>query len=286
MGISPESCPVEVVVSTYQSPKFLNLVLCALSKQTVKAFSVCVADDGSGPETLEVIHDWQAFHFGHKLRHVWQDDEGFRKNRILNRAIATSHAEYLIFIDGDCLASRGFLARHLELAQRGRFVSGGLVRMPLETNDLLNLDIVSDGSIFGESWLLAHGGIRTFSHRLKAGLVPKRFAAFLELVSPVKRTWNGCNASAWSTDLRKVNGFNESMRYGAEDVELGVRLNNVGVRARHCRYTAPLLHMEHGRSYAHAEEIAQNQARVRALKDSSEFWSPDGIKKTERCHSD
>ena len=49
-------------------------------------------------------------------------------------------------------------------------------------------------------------------------------ADFLERISPVKKVWNGCNSGGWRSDLLKVNGFDESMKYGAEDVEMGVRL--------------------------------------------------------------
>jgi glycosyltransferase involved in cell wall biosynthesis len=282
MGIDPTKVPVEVVITTYNSPVFLHLVLTALSFQTLPCFSVCIADDGSGPETQTLIHQWQQQYFADRLRHVWQPDDGFQKNRILNKAISSSAAEYMVFIDGDCLAHPTFLERHLELAQRGHFVSGGLVRMPLEANQHITTLLISDGTIFTQAWLHQNHCIETFSQKLKAGLISRPVAKFLELITPVKRTWNGCNASGWRRDLLAVNGFNEEMRYGAEDVELGVRLNNAGIKTRHCRYTAPLLHMEHGRSYAHADEIARNKARVRQIKNSHETWARCGIDQSEK----
>ena len=63
------------------------------------------------------------------MRHVWHEDRGFEKAAILNRAIATSEAEFLIFIDGDVLIAPGFIARHLELARPGRFSTGSLIRL-------------------------------------------------------------------------------------------------------------------------------------------------------------
>ena len=58
---------------------------------------------------------------GCAVRHVWHEDRGFEKAAILNRAIATSEAEFLMFLDGDVLIHPDFLARHLELARPGRF---------------------------------------------------------------------------------------------------------------------------------------------------------------------
>lgn len=268
---------VEVVVTTYNNPVFLSHVLAALSKQKTEDFAICIADDGSSRDTAELLDQWKESFFHGRLRHIWQPDDGFQKNRILNKSISTSSADYLIFIDGDCLASPDFINRHLELAKRGFFISGGLVRMPEEVNSQLKTEMILDGSIFKAEWLRSHVQLKTVSQRLKAGLIPFWVANALEIISPVKRTWNGCNASGWRSDLLEVNGFNESMHYGAEDVELGVRLNNMGIDSRHCRYTAPLLHMEHGRSYAHTEEIAANKLHVRRLRKCSTFWTPHGI---------
>ena len=57
------------------------------------------------------------------VRHVWHEDEGFRKNAILNRAIATSEADFLVFIDGDVLMRPG-----LPRAAPGAGAAGPLVR--------------------------------------------------------------------------------------------------------------------------------------------------------------
>ena len=36
-----------------------------------------------------------------RCEHVWQEKQGFRRSRILNRAIAAARSEYLVFLDGD-----------------------------------------------------------------------------------------------------------------------------------------------------------------------------------------
>ena len=38
------------------------------------------------------------------IKHIWQEDIGFRKPRILNETVRQSSGDYLIFIDGDCMA--------------------------------------------------------------------------------------------------------------------------------------------------------------------------------------
>jgi hypothetical protein len=71
------------------------------------------------------------------------------------------------------------------------------------------------------------------------------------------------------------------MRYGAEDVELGVRLQNAGIKARHCRYTGSLLHMEHSRGYADPITIQNNKLHVKNIKRNGDTWTKNGIKKDQ-----
>jgi hypothetical protein len=104
---------------------------------------------------------------------------------------------------------------------------------------------------------------------------------FLELISPVKKVWNGCNSAGWRKDLLMVNGFDESMKYGAEDVEMGVRLNNAGIIGRHNRYTAPLLHIEHPRSYADPVVAAKNKRYMKSIRRTGQTWTIKGIVKSD-----
>lgn len=250
---------VEVVVSTYNNPRALDLALHALQRQTLGGFRLCVADDGSGPDTTALLAQW-APRLGDRLRHIWQSDHGFRKNRILNKAIASSTADYLIFLDGDCLPSPRFVARHLALASPRRFCTGGVIRLNQASSDGITPDAVDTGAVFDTPWLSAHGALKNTNARLKAGHYPTWLSGLVERLSPVERTWNGGNSSTARINLIRVNGFDENFGYGAEDIELGYRLNNAGIRGRHLRYSAPVLHMEHRRDYADQQLKARNKA--------------------------
>ena len=80
---------ISLIVATYNRPDALGTVLRSLARQTDRNFEIVVADDGSGPQTREVIKDWIS-KIGLPLKHVWQDDRGFRLAEIRNRAIAAS----------------------------------------------------------------------------------------------------------------------------------------------------------------------------------------------------
>ncbi len=273
---------VEVIVTTYNNPTALHFALLGLQGQTLQAFRVCIADDGSGEETSKVVGEW-AQRFGQdRFRHVWHPDNGFAKNQILNKAIASSKASYLVFLDGDCIASPDYLKRHMELRKPGQFVSGSLIRMPLSVNPLLSDELVTSREIFSMEWLRAHGCIDRIGTFLKVAFLPQRLSNFLELISPVKKVWNGCNSAGWRQDILSVNGFDETMTYGSEDVEMGVRMNNAGIQGRHIRYTAPVLHIEHSRGYANPEIAARNKRYMKSVRRSGIAWTPHGIVKTEK----
>lgn len=268
----------EVIVSTYNKPRELNLVLLALARQRGAEFGVCVADDGSAEPTAELVARWTSRLGPQRLRRVWHPDDGFQKNRILNRAIATSAADYLIFIDGDCLARPDFVATHLRRRRPRGFLSGGMVRLNRQASAALDEAAVEDGRVFGAQWLRRQLGTLSLSTRLKAGLLAPPLAALLERVTPVKRTWNGANSSGWRRDIVAVNGFDERLRYGAEDVEMGVRMAHDGVRAISVRYSLALLHIDHDRPYADAAVIARNQAHVAEVRRSGRRWTEFGIR--------
>ena len=249
----------EVIVSTYNNPFALNLSLASLHKQSRSDFSICIADDGSDKSTETLLSAWKE-KFNERLRHTWQPDNGFQKNRILNTSILNSKAQYLIFIDGDCLAAPNFVDRHLQLASERTFCTGGVVRLSLSTSAEIDSKLIESGVIFSEHWLKSKKVTTSASNWLKANLAPSWLGHKLETISPVKRTWNGGNSSAWRKDLLLINGFDERLRYGAEDIELGYRLNNNGIFGRHLRYSAALLHLEHSRNYA---EIGRASCRER-----------------------
>ena len=215
------------------------------------------------------------------VRHVWHEDAGFRKNAILNRAIATSEAEFLVFIDGDVLVRPDFFGRHLELARPDRWSSGSLIRLDAAATAAVTEALVASGRVFERDWLRANRAIDRFGTWLKARPLPSPLLAALDRVTPVQKAWGGANSSAFRAAILKVNGFDESMKYGGEDKDLGVRLTNSGVSGQHLRYTASVVHLDHARGYADPAVIRANKARVRQARRSGKTWTADGIVKGE-----
>jgi len=273
------STPIaEVIVTTHANPAALDLCLLALSLQRDAQFSVCVAEDGETPDTASVLARRRSDFPGASLRHVSQPYLGFRKNRILNQAIASSAADYLVFLDGDCLAGPGFVARHLALCRPRQFVTAGVVRLSGEASSAISPDAVASGRVFGRDWLREHGA-GGFRNLLKSQLMPLWLAGMLERLTPVARTWNGGNVSGWRADLLAVNGFDESLGCGGEDVDLGFRLNQLGVSGRHARYSVTVVHLHHDHPYAGVAERLACTERVWMGRVSAPMRTRQGIAK-------
>lgn len=275
----PDAMKTELIVATYNSPHALTLCLTSVARQTVRPDSICIADDGSGPETKAAIDAFSTAHPELTIRHVWHADRGFEKAAILNRAIATSDADFLVFIDGDVLIHPTFIARHLALAERGRFSTGSLIRLDAAATASVTPEMVAAGTVFDRGWLRANRAIDRFGTWLKTMPMPFGVQSFLDRATPVQRALCGANASLFRDDALKVNGFDETIKYGGGDKEFGVRLENAGVRGRHLRYTAPLVHLDHPRGYADPELIRRHKAHIRAVRAEGTAWSEAGIVK-------
>src|SRR5688572_27298061 len=107
---------ISIIVSTYNQPSYLERVLWGYAVQTDRDFQLVVADDGSGPETGELIRNMRTA-TGLDVLHVWHEDRGFRKSEILNRAIVAAAGDYLLFTDGDSIPRRDLVHVHRTLAR-------------------------------------------------------------------------------------------------------------------------------------------------------------------------
>lgn len=261
-----------VIVTTYNRPDALALVLDGYRAQSTQDFALLVADDGSTDDTRRLVAEFAA-RAPFPVTHVWHEDRGFRAAAIRNRAVAATDADYVVFTDGDCIPSRAFIARHERLAERGWFLAGNRVllsraftvrllakRLPLhawthlqwigawvrcDVNRLLPLVVLPDGGF--RKWRPARWeGVKT------------------------------CNLSVWRDDLERVNGLDESYSgWGLEDSDLVIRLLHAGVKHKSARFGAPLFHLWHAENDRSA--LAQNGGRLKEVLASDRITALRGL---------
>jgi glycosyltransferase involved in cell wall biosynthesis len=267
---------ISVILSTYNSPAWLEKVLWGYGAQHDSGFEVVVADDGSNEDTRRMIAGF-AKRAPFPLRHVWQEDRGFRKWTIVNRAILKASGEYLVFSDGDCVPRANVVAIHRARALPGRYLSGSYCRLPMAASkELTREDIVSQRA-FSAIWLARHGAWAP--HLIaKAAARPLRLDGLANRLLPARGTFNGNNSSCFKVDALRLGGFDERIAYGGGDREFGYRLAHAGITPRLIRYSALMLHLDHPRGYKDAAIRAANEAIIAETRATRRTRTDHGIR--------
>lgn len=230
---------VSLIVTTYNQKERLGLVLSSILGQKVRPLEVLVADDGSKEDTRELIESF-AKSFPIPLRHIWQEDCGYRLARSRNQAITKAREEYIIIIDGDMILSPMFISDHLSFARKKSFNQGGRILLnESETQEILqseNYQKAMSKKTFKNTRIpLLSRLIFRFSTLSKKAIKTDKFL-------PVR----GCNMAFYKQDALKINGFNESfVGWGREDSEFVVRFLNNGGVMRKIKFSALAYHLHH-----------------------------------------
>lgn len=225
---------IALVINTHDQPEYLNRVLNAVGRQSRLPDEVLLADDGSADNTRQLFQKWAATQKCWSA-HLWQKNEGFRRSRILNLAIAAVRAEYVVFLDGDTVPHPDFIADHHAAARPGFFIQGH--RALVEQKAAV--------------WF----GLNNFSRDRRRAVLQKQISGLKNSFrwpfpvcrrKPHLRGIRGCNLVIWRSDLVKVNGYNEDfIGWGREDSELAVRLMNSGIQRLDLRGRALCFHLWH-----------------------------------------
>jgi glycosyltransferase involved in cell wall biosynthesis len=263
---------ISIVVTTYDRDDALDAVLRALSRQDDTDFEVVIADDGSGPATKALIESWTA-RFPAPLRHVWQPHNGFRAAQVRNRAIVASAGRYVVFLDGDCLPRRDFVAAHRALAESGWFVAGNRILL----SRTLTEDVLRNRRE-PETWSLG----AFVRERLRGGinrLLPLVRFPIAGWRKAVAHRWEGCrscNLAVWREDLDRVDGFDAAfMGWGKEDSDLVVRLLHAGVRRKDGRFATGVLHLWHAPE--DRSRLLENETRLGGAIGSARVRAEQGL---------
>jgi hypothetical protein len=148
----------------------------------------------------------------------------------------------------------------------------------MDLSTRIDADDIDSGRCFDLAWLQRHEKMN-LSNRLKLGASPAA-ARLLDAVTPAGATFNNCNSSAWKDDLLAINGYDERMKYGGPDRELGERLENHGIKGLQIRHKAVCIHLDHARGYKTADSVAANLAIRAHTRASNVVWTPHGIRKS------
>ena len=271
-GRQRSSVKTAFIVLTYNRPDALLQVLHALAVQCTGNHEVIIADDGSRPDLLETLNT-KLPSFKCPVSHVWHPDVGFTAARARNLAVAYSSADYLVFLDGDCVPGRGFIAAHENLAEPGFFVNGSRVLLSEALTLRIVNDIVDINAVHWSDWIRWrwNGDSNKLIHLVKWPSVLFRKERFFRW-----KNIKSCNFGVFRQDFLLVNGFDESFQgWGHEDADLVLRLHNAGVQRKNGFCATEVYHLWHAENSRGTETV--NRLRVEQRVDSGLVQATQGV---------
>lgn len=270
---------ISVVVTTYNWPEVLKLVLMSLNNQTDQNFEVLIADDGSKEDTGAMIEKFKR-QASYPITHLWQEDKGFRAARARNMGIQAAKGNYIVFLDGDCIPRHDFIVNHRYLAQKQYFVVGHRIILDHSfTQRVLtkNLAIWQKGHLY---WLTHY--LKKHSNKILPLLTIK--IQKHRYKKPMK--WQGaktCNLAFWRDDLIKTKGFDEGFEgWGYEDSDLVIRILNTGVKRKSGKYATEVFHLWHKEADRSSEQ--ENLERLNNLIKSHKIFPEKSLLNCKSLH--
>jgi glycosyltransferase involved in cell wall biosynthesis len=235
---------ISVIIGTYKHLDNLHLILLALQQQSFKDFEVVAAEDDNAPETVAFLAKARG-EFSFPIKHVSQEDSGFRKCRILNEAIKIAGGDKLVILDGDCIPHRHCLKRYAKLITEGTICCGRRVML----SEKITQKIIAQKSLrpirffrllLGKSWQVKH-------------------ALYVPFMTSINNNYCilGCNWGIAKQDMMKINGFDADYQTigEGEDHDIEWRLRGAGIRLRKVTQCCLSYHLYH--KPRHSLEILQ-----------------------------
>ncbi|HMO61441.1 MAG TPA: glycosyltransferase family 2 protein [Ferruginibacter sp.] len=258
------SISVSLIISTYNSPTYLELVLQSVMAQELLPQEVIIADDGSASDTLVLVERYQQS-FPVPLVHVWHEDDGYRLSAIKNKAAAKATGSYIIFLDGDLVLHPFFIYDYQQSIRPDEILVASRVFLNEKyTRQLLQNRFTPVRYNFFKAEKNHLSGIRL---------------PWLQHVVKGSTTHEGARGGlmgVFRQHFIRVNGFDESFTgWGREDSDLYVRLLNSGVKRRNIKFAAITYHLWH--PVLSRQSLSTNDALLEKSIADKSVWCTKGI---------
>lgn len=256
-----------VIATTYNQPLELDLYLKSILIQTRQDFEILIADDGSQLETQKVIEKYQKNSLKNRIRHIWHEDQGYRKAKILNQAIRESTGKWIIFTDTDLLLHPQFIEDHLQFEKNYGLFMGRRVDLNFKTSSWIqkNPNKLFSNEFYFRIFLSAFDRPSSKNVQRSFRVSSPQVAKFLKY-NQVEDLL-GSNFSICRKLLYSINGFDESNEhYWGEDGDLFIRAKNKNAAISGRKNYAIQWHLWHTQRKPHPDAEKNYQAK-RSIKD-------------------
>ena len=261
-----------LIITTYNWPESLLLVIESIKRQTILPDEVIIADDGSAKETKDLINNFKK-DTDLNIIHSWQEDMGFRASRSRNNAIFKSSGDYIVLIDGDTILHTNFVKDHIANAESGFFVQGSRALLSEKQTKKALVEKIVNFSFFSSE-------LKNRKNAIYSKLLSSIFSSKKNHLHGIK----SCNMAFYRKDCININGFNNDfVGWGREDSEFVVRLINSGVKRKSVRFNAIQFHLWHNENSRISLE--RNDAMLEDAINNRIQWCENGINSIEKNES-
>jgi len=234
---------ISVIVPVYNRLEHLRALFLCLLRQKKQADELIITDDGSSQKVLDFIGDLiPKAQF--KVKHIYQEDKGFRKTRALNNAIRNSTGDLLIFCDQDLIFGEEYIETIANNIKSNIFLMGRAHHTTEEQKNLILSDIENINSYNEIIKKLPAKYIKTIDKMLKED----RKRRIIKTLRLAKRGIKlvGMSYALMRETYLKVNGYDENyIGWGQEDDDFGNRLTVAGINGRELITQNIQLHLWH-----------------------------------------
>ena len=251
-----------LIISIYKNTQALKAVLDSLKRQTEQDVEVILSEDGNDAQMAAFI---ASYDFPWPIQHLTQPDEGWRKEKALNKAVVAAKSDWLIFIDGDCVLHPRFIEYHVRYQQRGIMLAGKRVKLNPE---------LSERCMKGEKfclfpYLFARRGCRYVEEAF--------YCKSAEWLRRKVKHLVGSNMSMSRADLIAINGFDENYVLPAtgEDYDIEWRMIANGCKIVSLRNLAVQYHLYHKENW---QDQKENMVYCREVQAQNKIYCEKGIK--------
>ena len=234
---------ISVIVPIYNRLEHFRALFICLLRQNRQIDELIITDDGSSQQILDYIADLIP-KASFKIKHIYQEDKGFRKTRALNNGVINSEGELLVFCDQDLIFGEEYIEYMEKNIKKGCF----LLCRPISVNEEEKDIILKKIELSNKYEELLKDLPKNYLESVNKTLKTDRKRRILNILKLSKRGIKlvGMSYAVMKSDYLKVNGYDENYNgWGEEDDDFGNRLYVAGVKGKELKTPNMQIHLWH-----------------------------------------
>ncbi|MDC7954470.1 glycosyltransferase [Fusobacterium simiae] len=234
---------ISVIVPVYNRLEHFRALFICLLKQNRQIDELIITDDGSSQKILDYIGDLIP-KASFKIKHIYQEDKGFRKTRALNNGVVNSEGELLVFCDQDLIFGEEYIEYMEKNIKKGYFLLCRPVSINEEEKNII-LKKIENTNKYEE---LLKPLPKYYLESVNKTLDTDRKRRILNILKLAKRGIKlvGMSYAVLKRDYMKVNGYDENYNgWGEEDDDFGNRLYVAGIKGKELKTPNMQVHLWH-----------------------------------------